>query len=70
MSKNNQLLVRIDERTTNIQKDVSELKDNQKEVFEALKKHHGRLCSIEAEHKKPFHQGTIFGLFRLLFGNR
>ncbi len=61
-------LARIDERTEHILKGMEELKKNDIRIFQKQDIHNARLSVVEAEHKKPFHQGTVFGLFRLLFG--
>ena len=65
MSKLNGALQRIDERTAYIQRDVGELKENQKELFRAIKDHSGRIKVIEVERNSFFHKllRTI-GLFR------
>lgn len=65
MTKTNGMLARIDERTAYIQRDVGELKDNQKEMFRTLKNHSGRIKVIEVERSSFFHRllRTI-GLFK------
>ena len=65
MAKTNGMLARIDERTAYIQRDVGELKDNQKEMFRTLKDHSGRIRVIEVERSSVFHRILrMVGLFK------
>ena len=64
MRKNSELLVRIDERVKvlpTMKQDISEIKDR-------LGKHSTRIAVIEAEHKKPLHNGFGGLIAKYIFG--
>lgn len=49
------LLIRIDERTGYIQRDVKDLKANQGKIFDKLDKHGEAIAILKDEHKRNIH---------------
>ncbi len=68
MSKNSEMLVRIDERVYQIQKDVKSLRHGQEDIKTTSGEHNTRLAIIETEHKKPLHNGLGGFVLKILFG--
>lgn len=63
MPKNSEMLAAIVERV----KDLPEMKKDIKDIKERQGNHETRVSLLEAEHKKPLHNGLIGLLARIFF---